>query len=138
MSRSGYSEDCDGPELYLWMGAVQKAINGKRGQALLHDMAKALDSMPAKRLIANELINKNGEVCALGAVAKARCLNVESVNPEDSELIAQMFNISNALAKEIVFENDNEFYDRGETPEHRWQRVRNWVSKNLVKPCPKI
>lgn len=131
MSRSGYSDDCDGPEIYLWRGAVEKAIKGKRGQALLKDMAKALDSMPIKRLISNELVTKEGEVCALGAVAKERCIDTFKVDPEDSEGISALFNIAPALAKEIVYENDEAFWST-ETPEMRWQRMRKWVDNNLM------
>lgn len=133
MSRSGYSDDCDGPDLYLWMGTVKSAINGKRGQALIKDMAKALDEMPVKRLIANELVTKDGEVCALGAVARERCIDTFGVEPEDSERVASLFNISRALAKEIAFQNDQDLYFLEETPEERWKRVRKWVDDNLKK-----
>ena len=33
MSRSGYTDECDGWELVRWRGAVNSAIRGKRGQA---------------------------------------------------------------------------------------------------------
>lgn len=130
MSRSGYSDDLDNWDLIRWRGAVNSAIKGKRGQALLIEMAKALDAMPAKRLIASELVSKQGEVCALGAVAQHRCLNVENLDPDNSGAVAATFDIAEALAREIVYMND-EWY--GETPEKRWKRMREWIDGNLVE-----
>ena len=50
MSRSDYSKDGDSQELALWRGAVRSAINGARGQAMLRELAPALDAMPKKTL----------------------------------------------------------------------------------------
>lgn len=133
MSRSGYveSDDIDQWAHIRWRGAVKSAIRGKRGQALLKEMAAALDAMPIKRLIASELVTETGEVCALGAVAKARGMDVSDIDPEYRELVAQKFNIANSLAAEIAYENDDEFGYFNEDPEKRWQRVRKWVEENL-------
>ncbi len=49
MSRSGYSDDCD--NLQLWRQAVDRAISGKRGQAVLREMLASLEALPQKRLI---------------------------------------------------------------------------------------
>jgi hypothetical protein len=38
-----------------WRGAVASAIRGGRGQAFLREMLAAMDAMPVKRLVANEL-----------------------------------------------------------------------------------
>lgn len=35
MSRSGYTDDCDGWQLIMYRGAVASAIRGARGQRLL-------------------------------------------------------------------------------------------------------
>lgn len=131
MSRSGYSDDCDGWSLIRWRGAVESAIRGKRGQALLREMLAALDALPEKRLIAGELVNEGGECCALGAVALRRGLPVTGVDPEDREQVAALFDIAPALAAEIVFENDGDFSYRKVTPEQRFERMRAWVVANL-------
>lgn len=128
MSRSGYSEEIDGWDLIRWRGAVNSALKGKRGQAFLADMAVAMDAMTEKKLIADELISKEGEVCALGAVAKYKSLNVSDIDPHCSEQISDVFNIAEALAREIAFMNDDYY---GETPERRWQRMREWVNANF-------
>ena len=130
MSRSGYDEDCDNWALIRWRGAVEAAIRGKRGQALLKEMAEALDAMPDKRLISDELVTKQGEVCALGAVAKRRCLNVDGIEPYDSRRVAQTFGVAEAMVREIAFINDDDF-GYSDTPENRWKRVRKWVDENL-------
>lgn len=129
MSRSDYDDSCDGWALIRWRGAVNSAIKGKRGQALLSEMAKAFDAMPVKRLIAEELISHEGEVCALGAVAKHKGLNVDGIDPENHSKVCSVFNIADALAREIAFMND-EYY--GETPEQRWERMRKWVEEMLT------
>lgn len=131
MSRSGYSDDCDGWGLIRWRGAVKAAIRGKRGQELLHGLASALDAMPEQRLIAHRLSDDNGNVCALGALGRAcgRFDAMLDVDPEDYEQVARFFGVAEALAREIQYVND-EFYDG--SPEHRWQRVRRWVSENIL------
>lgn len=133
MSRSGYSDDCEGNDLNLWRGAVDSAINGKRGQQLLRDMLAALDAMPVKELIAHEL-EESGQYCALGVVGKARGIDMSTIDPELSARVAREFNIADAMAREIAFINDDEHcYQRGgpETPAQRWVRVRAWVVENL-------
>lgn len=131
MGRSGYSDCLDSTELNLWRGAVESAIRGARGQKLLRDMLAALDAMRQKRLVADELLRADGEVCALGAVALARRIDVDGVAPEDREQVAQLFDIAPALAAEIVFENDQDFSYSRETPEQRWVRMRAWVAKQI-------
>jgi hypothetical protein len=38
-----------------WQGVVKSAIRGKKGQAFLKELLSALDAMPEKKLIAEEL-----------------------------------------------------------------------------------
>ena len=130
MSRSGYSDDHDNDwELIRWRGAVASALRGKRGQAFLHEMLTALDALPEKRLISYEL-EKDGEVCAIGAVGRARGIKMEGLDPEDHEGVAATFDVAHAMACEIMFENDEAgLYD--ETPERRFARVRSWIVGEL-------
>ena len=130
MSRSGYVEDWDDNwQIIMGRGAVASAIKGKRGQALLREMLAALDAMPEKRLIAAKL-EKDGCVCALGAVGKARGVSMSGVDPEDKYAVADLFGVAPALAAEIVYENDEgAFYT--ETPEARFQRMRRWVEGQI-------
>lgn len=138
MSRSGYTDSCDGFELIRWRGAVAAAIRGTRGQELLHGLASALDAMPDKRLIGGDLINEAGEVCALGSlgVACGRTADMAAVDPEDYEQVARFFNVAEALAREVQYENDECGPWRVETPEARWIRMRRWVQSQLLSEEP--
>jgi len=112
-----------------WRGAVAKAINGARGQAFLKEMQRALDDLPEHKLVANEL-EESGAVCAIGAVGKARGVDMTKIDPEDSEAVAHLFGISDALAREIAYMNDEGNY-RPETPEERYFRMRAWVGHHI-------
>ena len=130
MSRSGYSDDCDGWDLVRWRGAVTSAIRGKRGRAMLLELRDALDAMPEKALIAHELVDAAGSFCTLGVIGNARGLPLSEIDPEDSDQVAKLFDIAPALAKEIVFENDEGSW-RDETPHGRWARMRQWVENAI-------
>lgn len=161
MSRSGYSDDCEQWSLIRWRGAVASSIRGKRGQAFLREMLAALDAMPDKRLIKDELAEPGhidlGHwglhegpplVCALGSVGVARGLDMSEIDPEDRESVASAFGIPHALACEIMYENDevaggywpqpwNGHFDHirrywvNRREEHRWHAMRGWVASKI-------
>lgn len=131
MSRSGYSEDYDNQwGLIQYRGAVKAAIRGKRGQAFLLEMFRAMEAMPEKKLITDELEDK-GAVCAIGAVGRVRGLDMAQIDPHEPEVVAKAFGIAEALAREIAYEND-ESGSRNETPEQRFERVHTWIIANLL------
>jgi hypothetical protein len=132
MSRSGYCDDLDHWALIRWRGAVQSAIRGKRGQSFLREMAAAMDALPEKRLVLGEL-EKDGEVCAIGTVGRARGVDMSAIDPEDRDTVAGAFGVSVALACEIVWMNDEAVWN--ETPEQRFARMRAWIAANLA-PLP--
>jgi hypothetical protein len=133
MSRSGYSDEIeDNWPLICWRGAVRSALKGRRGQAFLREMAAALDALPQKLLIADDL-EKGEAVCAIGAVGRARGMDMLSIDPENREEVAQAFGIAPALAAEIVYLND-EAGPYKETLEDRFWRMRKWVESNLRQP----
>lgn len=129
MSRSGYSSDCDNLELYR--AAVERALRGKRGQAFLRELAAAMDAMPEKILIAGELVNEAGQCCTMGAVCKARGLDVDGINYSDPENVGEAMGIARSMAAEIAFFND-EFASPSETSAERWVRMRRWVAENIL------
>jgi len=106
MSRSGYSYEDDDPAGGLWRGAVRRAIRGKRGQAALRELLKAMDTMPKKALAAKSLVTEDGEFCTLGVLGVARGLNLGQIDPYDWDAVAAAFNIAPAMAREIFYEND--------------------------------
>lgn len=127
MSRSGYSDDCG--HIELWRSNVERTIRGKRGQAFLEELVAALDAMPEKRLISNELREETGEVCAIGSVGLKRGMDMAQLDPGDPEQVGGAFGISSMLAQEIVYQNDERGYQQ--TPEERWTRMRAWAAEHL-------
>lgn len=127
MSRSGYSYDNE--NVALWRGQVASAIRGKRGQAMLRDLIEALDAMPVKALIEGDLVNDSGSVCALGALGQKRGVDLDGLDTYDYAALGRTFDIAHQLAQEVMFENDEGHWK--ETPEQRWQRVRDWATKHL-------
>lgn len=138
MSRSGYNDDdceCDTAAalaLGRWRAQVASAIRGQRGQTFLQEMVAALDAMSEKRLIANDLV-RDGQVCAIGALGAARGIDMSRLDPDDYDAVADAFGIAHQLAQEIVWAND-EAGSYKETPEARWQRMREWVANRIKQP----
>ena len=143
MSRSGYTDDWDLADnrLYLYRGAVESALRGRRGQAFLREMLAALDALPEKRLIQNMLV-EDGAVCALGAVGRARGLDMKPFAPVDDDdydndddmgdAMAGLFGIARSMAAEIMYENDEGTWAQ-ETPEQRFARMRRWVERQIIE-----
>ncbi len=131
MTRSGYSDECDGWELEMWRGAVRSAIRGKRRQAFLREMVTALDALPEKRLLPSVLVSEKG-CCAMGAVAMSRGLDTSDVDPYDREAVADLFDVAGALVAEIAFENDEDSWS-DTSPEARWQSMRAWAVAQIRK-----
>lgn len=137
MSRSGYSDDYDGNDdqwaQIRWRGAVESSIRGRRGQALLRELLEALDAMPEKRLIADDLITPSGEVCALGALGVKRGIadDLKTKDPWDYPNLANIFGVAAPLIQEIEWMNDEGVW--GATPEQRWLNMRAWVAGRIAK-----
>lgn len=137
MSRSGYTDDCDGSDLVMWRGQVASATRGKRGQKFFRDLAAALDAMPVKRLIAGDLETPEGEVCALGSLGRFRGVDLETLGETWADdgsnpgPLAAAFDIAEQLAQETMWINDEAGPLRGETDEQRWTRVRAWAVRQI-------
>lgn len=154
MSRSGYTDEPDDNfALIRWRGAVKSALRGARGQAFLRELAAALDAMPEKTLTVGEL-QSEGEFCALGVVGAARGLDLSKIDTEDWQQLSQVFGIAEAMAREIMFENDEcvDSYDWVEihgpvrfglhpevridatqVGERRWRYMREWVAEQIAE-----
>jgi hypothetical protein len=127
MNRSQYGYELDQWDLIRWRGAVMSAIRGKRGQSFLRDAVSALEAMPDKRLIAEALVDPDGEYCLMGAVAAHRGVDVSEIDPEEPEHVAATMGIAAAMAQEIAHENDYRHY----TPEQRYEHMLAWVKAHL-------
>ncbi len=123
MSRSGYVDDCDDNlAAGRWRGAVRSALRGSRGQALLRDLAAAMDAMEDKRLYRGSFATADGEFCALGVLGAARGTKVDDLGDEEDgcepAMVGQRFGISSAMAAEIMYLNDEWLVD-----EYEWRDV---------------
>lgn len=140
MSRSGYVEDCDfdSRQLGLYRATVARTINGKRGQSFLREALAAMDAMPVKELISNELISAEGGVCLIGAVCQRRGLDVTRIDVEDPQSVGQLVGIASQLAAEIEFLNDDDNWNypsrEPETGAQKWARMRRWLVRNIHDP----
>lgn len=144
MSRSGYIDDYDGDDLQMgrWRGVVASAVRGKRGQRLFKEMLAALDEMPVKRLVANDLVGpdqvscshwgvyETTGVCAIGSVGKVRGVDMVKMDSENYDAVAGAFDIAAPLAQEIAWMND-EAGSWKESPEDRFIRMRKWVASQI-------
>lgn len=128
MNRSEYSDGLTNWSLIRYRGQVASAIRGARGQAFLRSLRDAMDAMPEKVLIRDELVF-NGQHCALGVALASRGIDPDSI-PDDHTTLAAKLNIAESLVREIQYENDEDFWGVP-TPEGRWRRVRQWVEENI-------
>lgn len=136
MSRSGFNEGYDDDDQWraaLYQGQIASATRGKRGQALLRDILIGMNGMIVKRLIANELEEADGAVCAIGAAGRLRGVDMSKIDPDDADTVAAEFNVADCLAREIVWINDD-LGPRGETPEQRFIRMRRWLRREIKDP----
>jgi hypothetical protein len=109
MSRSGYSDDLDPLELGRWRQAVARAIEGRRGQALLRELLAALEEMPDKQLYSGNFSTADGKFCTLGVLGHKRGTKMDDLGDEcecEPALVGQRFGIARAMAAEIMWLND--------------------------------
>jgi hypothetical protein len=128
MSRHGYSDNYDGTS-NVWRGVIASATRGKRGQTFFRALVAALDAMPEKRLIRSELEDREGAVCALGCLAKAKGAALDPDDTYEWDKLGKVFDIAPQLAQETMYINDE--WGRHCSPEERWQKVRAWAAGEL-------
>lgn len=151
MSRSGYCDDCDDPLAFgRYRQAVKRALEGKRGQALLRELVQALDEMNDKRLYAGSFATPAGGFCTLGVLGAKRGTKMDDLGDGDDcdpATVGQRFGIAPAMAAEIMWMNDEYAVDEWKWVDvencrpvlvrndnhaaERWQRMRAWVGENL-------
>jgi hypothetical protein len=122
MGRAGYVENDDWDSSIAalgWQPNVRRCLAGKLGQAFLWELYQALEALPRRELITGVLQNSVGGVCALGAVAVARGveipdgLRLEDNQDEDdidgyefAQAVGPLLGIRDMLAREVMYEND--------------------------------
>jgi hypothetical protein len=139
MNRSSYAEaEFCCWDVVRWRGAVASAIKGRRGQSLLKRLRAAFDAHPDKKLVANSFA-ADGAFCTLGLLAHHKGIDLSNINPSavDYERLADKFDVSEALVREIMFENDEgmcpDHYSNSDE-EERFVNMRRWIERHITKP----
>ncbi len=132
MSRISYSEDEDYPgQFNLWQANCRRSLRGKQGQEELRLLRDALLAIPDKRLIHGSLVSEDGEVCAIGAYAKHKGLDLQKFDPEDeTDAVGIEAGMPKLVAWKVVEMNDMELGSHV-SPEDRYTRMLNWVENQL-------
>jgi hypothetical protein len=143
MSRHGLHEDLDDNWLFIkYRGQVASALRGKSGQKFLKDLVRALDALPEQKLISQSLQEQDGAVCAMGAVGRLRGIDMSkfTIGPDDDPEdfaydqlyeLSGMFDIAHQLVSEVIWENDEQCYNK--TDHHRWLWMRKWADSRIIK-----
>lgn len=145
--------DCDDydenyPNQYaLYQANTERALKGKRGKAFLRELEAALLALPQKRLIEGRICLA-GEVCAMGALALKRRVETgqkieealqwleenaprEGYVGETADFMEAHFKVLSNLAVRAALMNDE--WNRGRTPEERYEDVLKWVREEVAK-----
>lgn len=132
MSRISYSDEENYPGQFdLWQANCRRSLRGKQGQEELRVLRDALLALPDKRLIHGSLIDEEGEICAIGAYAKHKGLDLEKFDPEDStDEVGIEAGMPSLVAWKVVEMNDMELSDL--TPEQRYTKMLEWVDSQLT------
>ena len=144
----------------LWDANCRRSIRGKAGQRALRELEAALVAMPVKRLIKDTLVTADGDVCAVGAYARHKGLDLSTFDPEDeTDQVGVQAGMPPLVAWEVVALNDIHLDTvweiaagplgrheatykggipriRDMTPEERYERVLAWVRQRLQEPKP--
>lgn len=128
---------------------IQRALNGRKGQALLRELEQALLALPTKRLT-DEWLDDDGaghrDVCIISALAvyreMARTLGDydEALadlppldDPDDVAAFAtRRLGIVKTLGWYLQWVNDEGFPVA--SPEERWARMLAWVRRQIAVP----
>jgi hypothetical protein len=131
-----YSNDEDYPgQCALFQANCYRSIRGKKGQKELKELRAALLSLPDKRLGRGSLQDEEGVVCAIGAYAKHKGLDLSKFDPEEATDEVGMAAGMPALVAWMVV-SLNERVPRGLTPERRFPEKRyrvmlSWVESQI-------
>jgi hypothetical protein len=131
MSRISYSDEEDYPgQFELWQGNCRRSLKGRQGQSELVVLRDALLALPDKRLIHGLLVDEEGAVCAIGAYADHKGMDLGMFDPEDStDEVGIQAGMPSLVAWKVVEMNDMQF--RHMTPEQRYTRMLEWVERQI-------
>lgn len=147
MSRITYAEEEDFPgQAELWDANRLRSLKGQKGQAALRELEAALLALPSKQLIADELEDAEGNVCAIGALARYKNYGGSLELPEPKNefeehvvsdamiKVAGKLSVPRLVAISIIERNDDAcaWKRDDETPEQRYERILGWIRKQIL------
>jgi len=134
MSRINYSDEEIYPGQFdLWQANCARSLRGKKGQEELRALRDALLALPDKRLIHGLLVDEEGEMCAMGAYAQYKGLDLQTFDPEDeTDAVGIEAGMPALVAWKVVEMNDMELHSRF-TPEERYAMMLQWVERQLAQ-----
>ncbi len=132
MSRISYSDEENYPgQFELWQANCRRSLQGRGGQEELRILRDALLAMPDKRLIHGSLADEDGGVCAIGAYAWHKGLDLQKFDPEDeTDSVGIEAGMPSLVAWKVVEMNDIEL-DSHFTPEERYTKMLEWVNGQI-------
>jgi hypothetical protein len=158
--RIGYADEESYPgQFELYRANTERQIAGRKGQKALRDLEEALLALPSKRLVLKHLAERDGGVCAIGALLVLKrqragmsyddaVRDIIATHDCDSEPDTMTDEVAVAegvapplVAWRLVELNDvllESFWDTEAathvkpTPEERYERVLAWVRSQLV------
>lgn len=130
--RISYSDEENWPgQFELWQANCSRSLRGRSGQEELRQLRDALLALSDKRLIHGSLVDADGEVCAIGAYAKHKGLDLQDFDPEDeTDEVGIRAGMPSLVAWKVVEMNDMQFDHL--TPEERYKRMLGWVEAQLT------
>lgn len=142
--RISYSDEEETPgQFELWQANCRRSLAGRAGQRSLRELEAALVALPSKRLIAGALDDEDGDVCAIGALVKAKGITPEADPDYEMEDVGVECGMPRLVAWKVVEMNDVEFDTtqdvsqlpkwrrRALTPEERYEKVLAWVRRQV-------
>jgi len=140
--RIGYSDDEDWPgQFALFQANCRRSLRGQTGQCALRQLEAALLALPKPRLIAHELQDVAGDVCAIGALVRYQGITPKADPEFEMEHIGVECGMPLLVAWKVVEQNDIEFDTRYVadpvfhrvlyTPEERYDAMLAWVRQQL-------
>lgn len=145
--RIAYSDDEEfAGQFMLWQANCRRSMAGKKGQAALRDLERALLALPEKRLLHGTLVDDSGGVCALACYAKYKGVDLAKFDREyDNEDVGIAAGMPRLVAWKVVELNDvdldslyvaSENRYRPYTPDERYERVLTWVRAQIKAGQP--
>lgn len=135
--RIGYSDEEEfSGQFFLWQANCERSLAGKAGRQALTDLRDELLRMNVKRLIGNDLA-VDGEVCAVGALLKARGVPQDRLESFDDlyqttdDIAVREGRVPKLVAWKLVELNDMDLVSC--TPEERYAKVLAWVEYRLSR-----